>query len=65
MPGTRPPPGSPAGGGLPDGPAGYSSRMSATLAAHDHVWHLQAVHLEEGLTTQEFSCTECGAVDFR
>jgi hypothetical protein len=39
--------------------------MTSALAGHDHVWHLQAVHLEEGLTTEEFACAECGAVDFR
>lgn len=44
---------------------GYGHPMSTALAAHDHVWHLQAVHLEEGLSTQEFACADCGAVDFR
>ncbi|GAA1132420.1 hypothetical protein GCM10009606_10700 [Nocardioides aquiterrae] len=44
---------------------GYSRAMSSALATHDHVWHLQAVHLEEGFSTDEFACEECGAVDFR
>jgi hypothetical protein len=39
--------------------------MSTALTAHDHVWHLQAVHHEEGSSTDEFACEECGAVDFR
>ena len=39
--------------------------MSPALVAHEHVWHLQAVHLEEGLTTEEFACEGCGAIDFR
>ncbi|MGY2702328.1 hypothetical protein ACVW2K_001912 [Nocardioides sp. HB32] len=54
-----------AGDRLRPGPAGYSDGMSTGLAEHEHVWHLQAVHLEEGLSTQEFACEACGAVDFR
>ena len=47
------------------GDAGYTGSMSTAVAAHDHVWHLQAVHLEEGSSTEEFACEACGAVDFR
>jgi hypothetical protein len=39
--------------------------MPSALATHEHVWHLQAVHHEEGASTEEFACAECDAVDFR
>jgi hypothetical protein len=39
--------------------------MPVALAAHEHVWHLQAVHLEDGTRTEEYACGHCGAVDFR
>jgi hypothetical protein len=39
--------------------------MATARPAHEHAWQLQAVHQEEGVTTEEYACEECGAVDFR
>ncbi|WP_263426479.1 hypothetical protein [Nocardioides mangrovi] len=39
--------------------------MLAAVAPHDHDWRLQAVWHEEGVSTEEFGCAGCGAVDFR
>jgi len=39
--------------------------VSITIAgAHEHIWQLQAVLLEDGVDVRELGCT-CGAVDYR
>jgi hypothetical protein len=38
--------------------------VTVVAALHEHLWRLHAVHLEDGLTLEEFGC-ECGAVEFR
>ena len=39
--------------------------MTLAVAPHDHDWRLQAVLLEDGVSTEEYECVACGGVTFR
>ena len=50
---------------MPGISAGTARSVTVTLSPpHDHTWSLQAVHLEDGTSLEEFGC-DCGAVEFR